>query len=355
MGSKIEINSLGGHHSEVVIGSVAEHLPLLLEDDRRVILITDANVHLNNRAFVDSYEHIVIGQGESSKTLQTVEAIVRKLLEMNADRSTFLLGMGGGIVTDITGFVASTYMRGMEFGFIATTLLSQVDASVGGKNGVNLDGYKNIIGVFNQPSFVICDPALLRTLPEREFRAGLAEIIKVGIIADPDLFAMFEEHNFEEFRKEPALLEEIITRAVKVKAAIVERDEEEHGERRKLNLGHTFAHAMEKSMPLFSHGEAVAAGIVVVSDAAVKLGRLSEGDAARIMLVIDRMGLPMKYPADMRRLLNAVKFDKKRERESIHIVLPVRIGQCEVVQMSIPEIEELFLEPTPEDATLFDD
>ena len=237
-----------GATSRVVIGSVEENFESLLPGGTpRIIIVTDAKVHANNLAFVNAHEHIVIGQGESSKTFVKLEEVYRQLLHMGADRSTFIVGMGGGIVTDVTGFVASTYMRGVRFGFLPTTLLAQVDASIGGKNGVNLDGYKNIIGVFNQPEFVLCDPELLSSLPDREFRAGLAEVIKAGIIGDAELFSMVERHSFEEIRSDAPLLRELIIRSIRVKTAIVEHDQRERGERRKLNLGHTFAHAIEKS------------------------------------------------------------------------------------------------------------
>ncbi len=343
MQDTITLNCGGGSISKIVIGSVQDNLPRLLGSGRgRVIVITDANAHLHNRAFIDSFDHIVIGQGESSKTLVKLTDVYRQLLEMNADRSSFLLGVGGGIVTDITGFVASTYMRGMDFGFVPTTLLAQVDAGIGGKNGVNLDGYKNIIGVFNQPEFVVCDPAMLRTLPEREFRAGLAEIIKAGIIGDPELFGLFERHSFEDICGDNALLKEMILRAIKVKAAIVEGDEREQGIRKLLNLGHTFAHAMEKNMPLYSHGEAVAAGIAVIADAAARLGKLSPEDNARIHGVIEKAGLPVAYPVEIKKLLAAVRYDKKKEHESIGIVLPTAIGCCETVKMEFEELGRLF-------------
>ncbi len=334
----------GGICSKIVIGSVEDNLfQLLGRDPNRVVIITDANAHLHNREFVDSFDHIVIGQGESSKTLVKLVDVYRRLLEMNADRSSFLLGVGGGTVTDITGFVAATYMRGVDFGFVPTTLLGQVDAGIGGKNGVNLDGYKNIIGVFNQPRFVICDPAMLRTLPEREFRAGLAETIKAAIIGDPALFGLLERHSFEEICGDGALLKEIILRAVKVKVAIVEDDERETGSRRILNLGHTFAHAMEKNMPHYSHGEAVATGIALIAGAAVKLGKLSAEDSARIHGVIEKMGLPVQYPVEIKKLLAAVRYDKKKECESIRIVLPTAIGRCETLKMTFEELESLFL------------
>lgn len=339
----INIECGGDSSSKIVIGPVEKHLKTLIGPDRRVVVVTDANVHRSFRELVDSYDHIIIGQGETSKTFATVAEVMRQLLQMGADRSTFLLGMGGGIVTDITGFTASTYMRGMDFGFIATTLLGQVDGSIGGKNGLNIDGYKNIAGTFNQPRFVICDPAALRSLPEREFRAGLAEVIKAGVIADPELFGLLEKHTFEEIRDEGELLTRIISHAARVKTDIVSRDEYDRGERRKLNLGHTLAHAMEKSMPLFSHGEAVAAGLVMVADASVRLGKLSAAEAQRIRNTVIKMGLPAEYPIETKKLLSAVKYDKKRENDTIHLVLPVSIGNCEIEGMSFTEVENLFL------------
>ena len=335
---------MDGSMSEIVVAGMSDSLPRLMPSETvRVIVISDANVHHRNLDFINSYDHIIIGQGESTKTLVTLEDVYRKLLALGADRDTFLLGMGGGVVTDITGFIASTYMRGMRFSFIPTTLLSQVDASIGGKNGVNLDGYKNIVGVFSQPEFVLCDPSLLKTLPEREFRSGLAEIIKAGIIGDPELFGLFEAHSFEELRSDNDLLRDVICRAINVKASIVMRDERERGERRKLNLGHTFAHAMEKSMPTFSHGEAVAAGMAIVCEAAVKAGMLPATEASRILKVIEKMGLPTTFPVELKKLLSAVRLDKKRVGDSIYIVLPTTVGNCIVEKIKLEDLEDFFL------------
>ena len=192
MKQTIEIKS----HSHIVIGDVLQALPALLPD-KRIVVITDSNVDRLHHTLVSKYENIIIGLGEQSKNLATVERLYNALLEKSVDRNCFLLGIGGGIVTDVTGFVASTYMRGLEFGFISTTLLGQVDASVGGKNGVNIGGFKNIVGTITQPRFVICDPHLLTTLSDREFRAGLAEVIKSSIISDASLFSLLEESDFE--------------------------------------------------------------------------------------------------------------------------------------------------------------
>ncbi len=306
----------------------------------RVIVITDHNLdHLYGSEFAD-YERIVIGEGEQNKTLATVESIYQQLIELGADRKTFLLGFGGGIVTDITGFVAATYMRGVEFGFVSTTLLSQVDAGVGGKNGVNLSGYKNMIGTFNQPQFVLCDVDKLATLSDREFLAGLAEVTKSAIISDPALFELLEGVTFEQLRADADLLSRVIIASVQVKAAIVERDERESGERRKLNLGHTFAHAIEKLSDEMIHGEAVAVGTIIASGIALRMGLLSEADYDRIKRLHDSLGFNLTSPIAVSELLGAIVKDKKAEEGSIYMVLPKSIGDCEVRKMSFAEVRQ---------------
>lgn len=327
--------------SEVIVGSVSELLPRLLPD-KRVVVVSDTNIDRHYHTLVNRYEHVLIGLGEASKTLVTADAIYKKFISMGVDRSTFVLAIGGGIVTDVAGFVASTYMRGVEFGFVSTSLLGQVDASVGGKNGVNVDGYKNMVGTFTQPRFVICDVGLLRTLPEREVRTGMAEVIKAGIIADEELFSKLELTPLAELTKNPDLLGEVVYRAIKVKADIVERDEREHGDRRKLNLGHTLAHAIEKSSSKMNHGEAVAVGLSLISDAAARRGLLAAADKERICGLLQRTGFDLTPPVAMRVLLKAVSKDKKSEGDILNVVFPMAIGACEVVPMPLEEFRALF-------------
>lgn len=310
----------------------------------RIIVITDHNIERLYGDILEPFEKIVIGEGETNKTLATMEMIYTRLIEMGADRKTFLLGFGGGIVTDITGFVAATYMRGVDFGFISSTLLSQVDAGVGGKNGVNLGGYKNMIGTFNQPRFVICDVDLLDTLDEREVRAGVAEITKSAIIADPELFDMLEGLTFEEYRANKDLICRSIIASVNVKAAIVERDERESGERRKLNLGHTFAHAIEKLSNTMIHGEAVAVGTIIATKISLKLGLISEFDAERIIGTHSKLGFNLTPPLPIEELFKAISKDKKAEEGYIYMVLPRTIGECEVRKMSFAEVAEAIAE-----------
>lgn len=314
--------------STIHFGSAAELLPRLL-DGRRMIAVTDSEVLRCHGPLFGTAEPLIVGRGEESKTLETVAALYRGLMSRHADRTSFVTAVGGGIVTDMAGFAAATYMRGIGFGFVPTTLLAQVDASVGGKNGVNVDGYKNMVGTFAQPQFVICDMGLLRTLPDREFRAGLAEALKAGIIADPELFALLERNDFATLRRDEELLEEVVYRALKVKAGIVARDEREAGDRRLLNLGHTLAHAVEKCCPSqLNHGEAVAVGTMMISRAAVRMGLLPEEDCRRIESALTGLGFSLTVPAAMPELLSAVSRDKKSSGDSVWLVLPEAIGRC---------------------------
>ena len=328
--------------SGIYIGPVKDILSGVLPEGR-VVVVSDATIDRLYHPLLEKYDTVLIGLGESVKTLQTVETIYRRFIELGVDRSTFVLAVGGGIVTDVAGFAASTYMRGLKFGFVSTTLLGQVDASVGGKNGVNVDGYKNMAGTFTQPQFVICDPGQLRTLPYREFRAGLAEVVKAAIIADADLFGRIENTTFEALRTDTDLLTDAVSAAIRVKADIVERDEHESGDRRKLNLGHTLAHAIEKCSNRMNHGEAVAVGTALIAGAAVKLGVLSEADRDRIVHVLMQLGFDLTPPVDVKRLLKEVGKDKKNEEGILRIVLPVGIGDCEVRPMKIDDFAALYV------------
>lgn len=327
--------------SRVVVGAVGELLPQLLPA-KRVIVVSDTNIDRHYHSLIEPYDHVLIGLGETSKTLRTLDAIYRRFIELGVDRSCFVLGIGGGIVTDVAGFAASTFMRGLEFGFISTSLLGQVDASVGGKNGVNVEGYKNMVGTFSQPRFVICDVGLLRTLSAREFRTGLAEIIKSAVIGDKELFEKLEQTDFSTLQRDTERPSEIVYRAIKVKAAIVERDERESGDRRLLNLGHTLAHAIEKSSSKFNHGEAVAVGLALIAEVAAARDMLAVADKERIVGLLQRAGFVLEPPVEMRTLLKAVKKDKKAEGNDIHIVFPLGVGHCEVVKMPVEEFKALF-------------
>lgn len=332
--------------SGIYIGPTSDILPGVLPEGR-VVVVSDATIDRLYHPMLAPYDTVLIGLGESIKTLQTVESIYRRFIELGVDRSTFVLGIGGGIVTDVTGFAAATYMRGLDFGFVSTTLLGQVDASVGGKNGVNVDGYKNMAGTFSQPRFVVCDPGMLRTLSDREFRAGLAEVVKAAVIADAGLFARIEATTFDALRSDTLrsdtdLLTDAVSASIRVKADIVERDERESGDRRKLNLGHTLAHAIEKCTNRLNHGEAVAVGTALIADASVKLGVLTAEDRDRIAGVLKKLGFDLTPPVDVKRLLKEVGKDKKNEDGMLRIVVPIGIGDCDVRPMKMDAFAALF-------------
>lgn len=329
------------NNSRVYFGQAKAILKELLPE-MRIIVISDSNIDRTHHTLLANYEHILIGQGEQAKSLTTLEEVYRRLIDMGADRSTFILGIGGGIVTDVAGFVASTYMRGVKFGFVTTTLLGAVDASVGGKNGVNVGGFKNMVGTFSQPQFVVCDASLLSTLPKREMRAGLAEVIKTAILGDSELFEILERASLDTLCKDNALLEEVITRCVRVKASVVAEDEREGGRRRVLNLGHTIAHAIEKSSSKFSHGEAVAIGLYHITKSALAENMIAEKDAHRILSLIEQYGFETALPIDRNQLLKAVEGDKKRSGNSLHLIFPTAIGAVEDKVLSYSDLSSVF-------------
>ena len=308
-----------------------------------VVVVVDRQVRRLYPWLVATDRVVVIDGGEEHKTMQTIERICRQFVEMGVDRSTFVLGIGGGVVTDMTGFAASIYMRGLRFGFVSTTLLGEVDASVGGKNGVNLDGYKNMMGTFNQPEFVVCDPALLCSLSKRMLRAGLAEAIKTAIIGDVALFECLEQSSFEMLRADTDLLSYIVSACIRLKSRVVSQDLRETGLRRLLNLGHTFAHAIEKCSHKMTHGEAVAVGLHLIADLAVRMGRMKRADRDRIERLLRRYGFDLELPVPLYRLVDAASKDKKREAGALHLVVPEAIGRCEVVDLSLAEFSRLLL------------
>lgn len=323
--------------SLVMVGESINNLNEYLSG-REAIIITDVNVFLHYHHLLSSDKIIQIGTGEVIKNLDTVREIIGRLIEMEADRTSFIVGIGGGIVCDIAGFAASIFERGLRFGFVSTTLLSQVDASVGGKNGVNFEGYKNMVGVFSQPEFVLCDPELLKTLPEKELLNGCAEIVKHAAIADPKFFSYLEENYRGILSLDKGVIEKVVHDSVVIKSDIVNRDERERGERRKLNFGHTIGHALEKVTGI-THGEGVSVGMAFAAGISEKTGLLKRKDRIRIESLLQDMGLPTSIQADRKKMLDAIGRDKKRERSGIHFVLLEEIGKAVVKEIAIEELE----------------
>jgi 3-dehydroquinate synthase len=279
--------------------------------------------------------------GEVNKRLRNVELLAEEMVSQGADRTSMVLGFGGGIVTDVAGFLAAIFMRGIPVLQIPTTLLAQVDAAVGGKTGVNLACGKNLIGSFHQPVAVLIDPETITTLPEREFRAGLFEVVKCGVIRDAEIFRVMSDRAPDVLRMTPELVDCLIASAVRVKAEVVSADEKESGLRRILNFGHTIGHAMEAETQYarFLHGEAVGWGMLAATELARRRGMLSDDDSQRIARTVHAYGpLPDAHDLDVESLLARLASDKKTLQGSVHFVLPTRIGDATVVSGIEPRL-----------------
>lgn len=292
----------------------------------------------------------LFNDAESAKDLRTVEQIARSLCRAGADRKSLLVAVGGGVVGDVAGFAAASYLRGVALVHIPTTLVAQVDSSIGGKTGVNLPEGKNLVGAFYPPKLVITDPDLLRTLPEREFRGGLAEVIKHAIIADTAMFALLEENMEQVLRRDGRMLDSLIPSNVQIKGRVVGRDERESGFREILNFGHTFAHALESvtRYRCYRHGEAVAWGLAAAALLGHELGVTRPEEAARIVSLVRRLGpLPPWPRVSPVALLRAMSSDKKSRGGTIRFVLSPRLGEAQTYDKIPLQIVERVLHFTP--------
>ena len=313
-----------------------------LRYDRKVAVVTNPTVaplHLErvlSRIEAPRVEVIEVPDGEEYKTMETVLGILDRLFEARFDRRSLLIALGGGVIGDMTGFAASLYQRGIGFVQMPTTLLSQVDASVGGKTGVNNKWGKNLIGAFYQPEAVYIDPAFLETLPEREYAAGIAEVIKMAVMFDREFFDFLERSDL----KDPEVAKEMIARSVALKADVVNRDEKEAGVRAVLNYGHTFGHVIENETGYsrYLHGEAVAIGMVMANELAVELGLLSRDEAERVRRLLEKWGLPVRYAVeDVRDFYEHFFLDKKSSGGRVKFILPGGSIGTHVMRDDIPE------------------
>ncbi len=270
--------------------------------------------------------------GETAKRLATLEELAEELVKAGADRGATLIALGGGVVGDVTGFLASIYMRGVDVIQVPTTVLAQVDAAIGGKTGVNLAVGKNLLGTFHQPRAVLVDPAVLGTLRAREYRAGLYEALKCGIIGDVGLFRLFEERHKEILKRDATVVEHVIADSVRLKASVVSADEREGGLRQVLNLGHTIGHALEAETgyKLLLHGEAVGWGLIAATHIALSSGKLDSVTAGRIMNAVLGLGELPRVEVKTASILRRLKFDKKTRQGNVHFILPREIGKVEI-------------------------
>jgi 3-dehydroquinate synthase len=307
-------------------------------DVKQSIFLVDENVLKQHQKRFKDWKVIPVKAGEKYKTQATVDSIIKQLIQLGADRKTTLIGVGGGVATDITGYVASIFMRGIKFGFIPTTILALVDASIGGKNGIDVGVYKNMVGTITQPSFILHDLIFLNTLPEIEWQNGFAEIIKHACIKDATMFDELETNNLKKYQQRKTLVCKLIQRNALLKTNIVIKDEFETGDRKLLNFGHTFGHAIENTYKL-SHGYAVAIGMVMACMISEKFQNFK--DTNRVVELIKKYGLPIYQSYDVKKVIDIMKADKKKVKNVINYVLLQKIGKAVVQPISMNEIENI--------------
>lgn len=340
---RIDVSHARGRY-EVAIGPGAsrDSNVVALLNSRPALIVTDENVAAGwldeYRTLLPSAHALVLPAGEAFKTLATVSAIWSKLADVRAGRNAVLVALGGGVVGDMTGFAAACWMRGIDFVQVPTTLLAQVDASVGGKTAIDLPAGKNLVGAFHQPIAVLADTDMLTTLPAREFSSGFAEIVKAALLVETDFLDWLEINLDALNRRVPESLIEAVHRSCLIKADIVSADERESGVRALLNLGHTFAHALERvtAYERFLHGEAVAIGLVLAAALSETHFGLDPGTRLRVVRLLNGFGLPTTLPADVNadEMIDAMRLDKKHAHTHWRLVLLERIGTATVVEFS---------------------
>jgi 3-dehydroquinate synthase len=329
-----EINSIADtqYLTDEPVTNLQQHLPA------QAVVITQPVIQQYYGQHWKDVPVILIGDGEQHKTLQTISDIYQKLIDLGIDRSGWIVGVGGGIVCDIAGFAAATYLRGIACAFVPTTLLAQADAAIGGKNGVNFQGFKNMIGTFSQPQFILSDPATLQTLPATELANGLAEVVKHALIADAAYFDFIEKNYFKILNLNEDTVRYITLRSYQIKSEVVVRDEKEQSLRRILNFGHTFGHAIEKVAGI-SHGHAVSIGMVAAMRLSLKHSTLTQNHYERVIRLLLKLNLPVTTSANPREIVEALTADKKREGEEVHFVLLENIGQAVVKKIALTELQ----------------
>ncbi len=307
-------------------------------DKNHAVIITDSTIFQLHEKRFKGWKTIVIKAGEEHKTQATVDSIIKQLIELNADRKTTLIGVGGGVVTDVTGYAASVFMRGIQFGFIPTTILGMVDASIGGKNGIDVGVYKNMVGTIKQPSFILHDLVFLNTLPETEWQNGFAEIIKHACIKDAAMFNQLEANSLKKYRQNKTLLCDLIQRNALLKSKVVVKDETETGDRKLLNFGHTFGHAIENTYKL-PHGHAVSVGMVIACMISESYKNFK--NTGRVVELIKKYALPVYQSYNAEKVIAVMKADKKKVKDVINYVLLQKIGKAVVEPIAMIELENI--------------
>ena len=307
----------------------------------KTIFITDENVYAAYPKKFSGWQSIVIKAGEQFKNQQTVDSIIKQLIDLHADRQTFIVGIGGGVVTDIAGFVASIYMRGVKFAFVPTSILAMVDASIGGKNGIDVGVYKNLVGVVNHPEFLLYDYSFLETLPDEEWVNGFAEIIKHACIKDAEMFQFLEKHSIMKFQSSLEDTAAIIKRNVEIKYNVVVNDEKETGERKLLNFGHTIGHAIENTSGL-PHGHAISIGMIAACKISEAINDFNNADTKRISDLLSKYELPVSFTFDKQQTWEILLHDKKKSGSNMSFVILDKIGAASIKSMPLDQLHNIF-------------
>lgn len=339
MADKITEHLFSGKRVAYYFGAAFSELETIVSKEK-TILITDENVFAAAMDKFNDWQTIVIQAGEQYKQQSTVDYIIQQLIEKEADRDSFIVGVGGGVVTDITGYSASIYMRGLKFGFVPTTILAMVDASIGGKNGVDVGVYKNLAGLIKQPEFLLFDYSLLTTLPQEHWENGFAEIIKHACIKDADLFALLEKYSISDFQNDAPLLAELIERNVSIKTAVVVADEFEKGDRKLLNFGHTLGHAIENIYQLL-HGHAISIGMMAAASFSEKLSGFTAEEKERLKQLLEKYQLPTAKEFDKQKVWNLLRMDKKRTSSEMNFILLEKTGKAVITPIPLTQLEKL--------------
>ena len=310
-------------------------------EKQNTIFITDENIYAVHHDKFSDWKIIVIKAGEQYKNQETANEIIAQLINLQADRQTFIVGIGGGVVTDITGFVASIYMRGVRFGFAPTSILAMVDASVGGKNGIDVGVYKNLVGTINHPEFLLYDYTFLETLPDDEWTNGFAEIIKHACIKDGKMFHNLEKNSLLKYQSSAELTGDLIRRNVEIKYNVVVNDEHETGDRKLLNFGHTIGHAIENISKL-SHGNAISIGMAAACRISEKINKFDAGESNKVIKLLQKYELPVSFDFDKQKTWDILQHDKKKAGTNMNFIVLDQIGKASVQPIAMEQLHEIF-------------
>ncbi len=309
-----------------------------ITDPKATVIITDEHVYKAHAKRFKGWNTIVLKAGEAYKIQSTVDAVVEQLIQLEADRKTTLVGVGGGVITDLTGYIASVYMRGIRFGFIPTSVLGLVDASIGGKNGIDVGMYKNMVGVIRQPAFILHDMAFLKSLPQADWENGFAEIIKHACIKDAAMFADLEQHTLAHYQRRQQSICDLVQRNALIKINVVKKDEFEKADRRLLNFGHTLGHALETQYELL-HGQAISIGMTYACHISEQLTGFKQ--TGKVVALLEKYKLPTYASFDKQKVFNVLKMDKKRERSEMNYVLLEKTGRGVIKSISLKQLERI--------------